>query len=211
MMYTLYGTDESGSCMIEIALQRCAVPWHRVDASSWHDGEGSEALARINPLKQIPTLVMPDGQVLTESAAILIHLGLAFPDAHLLSGDRAQIIRGLVYIAANCYSAIGIIDYPQRWLGEAPEAVQAQLVCGTRRYLHQAWVVFAEQFAEQLFVDNGEPNALGIMAAAVSRWDAAREALSAVAPGFAHTLARVDADPGVAPVFARHWPQWTVS
>ena len=134
---------------------------------------------------------------------------LGLPDAP--SGDRAQIIRGLVYIAANCYSAIGIIDYPQRWLGEAPEAVQAQLVCGTRRYLHQAWVVFAEQFAEQLFAHNGEPNALGIMAAAVSRWDAAREALSAVAPGFAHTLARVDADPGVAPVFARHWPQWTVS
>lgn len=211
MMYTLYGTDESGSCMIEIALQRCAVPWHRVDASSWHDGEGSEVLARINPLKQIPTLVMPDGQVLTESAAILIHLGLAFPDAHLLSGDRAQIIRGLVYIAANCYSAIGIIDYPQRWLGDAPEAVQTQLVCGTRRYLHQAWVVFAEQFAEQLFANNGEPNALGIMAAAVSRWDAAREALSAVAPGFVRTLARVDADPGVAPVFARHWPQWTAS
>lgn len=73
-MYTLYGTDDSGSCMIEIALPRCAVPWHRVDASSWQDGEGSAALARINPLKQIPTLVTPDGQVLTESAAILIHL-----------------------------------------------------------------------------------------------------------------------------------------
>lgn len=67
-MYTLYGIDESGSCMIEIALQRCAVAWRRIDA-----------LARINPLKQIPTLVTPEGQVLTESAAILIHLGLGFP------------------------------------------------------------------------------------------------------------------------------------
>ena len=75
-MYTLYGIDESGSCMIEIALQRCAVPWRRVDAASWAEGEGSDELARINPLKQVPTLVTPDGQVLTESAAILIHLGL---------------------------------------------------------------------------------------------------------------------------------------
>lgn len=210
-MYTLYGIDESGSCMIEIALQLCAVPWRRVDAASWADGEGSDELARINPLKQVPTLVTPDGQVLTESAAILIHLGLAFPDAYLLSGDRAQIIRGLVYIAANCYSAIGIIDYPQRWLGNADEALQAQLAAGTRRYLHQAWVVFAEQFAGQLFAPNGEPNALGIMAAAVSRWDQAREALSALAPGFAQTLAQVDVDPIVAPVFARHWPDWEVS
>lgn len=210
-MYTLYGIDESGSCMIEIALQRCAVPWRRVDASSWEDGEGSDALARINPLKQIPTLVTPDGQVMTESAAILIHLGLEFPDANLLAGNRAQILRGLVYIAANCYSAIGIIDYPQRWLGNADEAVQGQLITGTRRYLHQAWVIFANQFADQLFAPDNTPNALGIMAAAVSRWDEAREVLSSLAPSFAQTLAQVDADPVVAPVFARHWPQWKVS
>lgn len=206
-MYTLYGTDDSGSCMIEIALPRCAVPWHRVDASSWQDGEGSAALARINPLKQIPTLVTPAGQVLTESAAILIHLGLEFPAANLLAGNRGQILRGLVYIAANCYSAIGIIDYPQRWLGNADEAAQAQLISGTRHYLHQAWRVFADQFADQLFAPDQQPNALGIMAAAVSRWDAAREALQDSRPAFAQTLARVDADPLVAPVFARHWPQ----
>ena len=206
-MYTLYGIVESGSCMIEIALQRCAVPWRRIDASSWEDSEGSDALARINPLKQIPTLVTPDGQVLTESAAILIHLGLEFPASELLAGNRAQILRGLVYIAANCYSAVGIIDYPQRWLGHVDDAAQAQLVSGTRRYLHQAWVVFAEQFADQLFAPGDVPNALGIMAAAVSRWDAAREVLNNLAPGFAQTLARVDADPVVAPVFARHWPQ----
>lgn len=206
-MYTLYGIDESGSCMIEIALQRCAVPWRRIDASSWEDTEGSDALARINPLKQIPTLVTPDGKVLTESAAILIHLGLEFPASDLLAGNRAQILRGLVYIAANCYSAVGIIDYPQRWLGNVDEAAQAQLVSGTRRYLHQAWVLFAEQFADQLFAPGNVPNALGIMAAAVSRWDAAREVLSNLAPGFAQTLAQVDADPVVAPVFARHWPQ----
>ncbi|KWU52825.1 glutathione S-transferase family protein [Pseudomonas sp. R11F] len=210
-MYTLYGTDDSGSCMIEIALQRCAVPWHRVEASSWQEGEGTEALARINPLKQIPTLVTPDGQVLTESAAILIYLGMAFPASDLLAGNRAQILRGLLYITANCYSAIGIIDYPQRWLGNADEALQAQLVSGTRRYLHQAWVVFADQFAEQLFAPGNVPNALGIMAAAVSHWDEAREVLTALAPSFAQSLAHVDADPIVAPVFARHWPLWEVS
>ena len=210
-MYTLYGIDESGSCMIEIALQRCAVPWRRIDAASWAEGAGSDELARINPLKQVPTLLTPDGQVLTESAAILIHLGLEFPAAELLAGNRAQIIRGLVYIAANCYSAIGIIDYPQRWLGNVNETVQAQLVTGTRRYLHQAWVVFADQFAGQLFASNDTPNALGLMAAAVSRWDESREALNGLAPGFAQSLAQVDADPVVTPVFARHWPDWRVS
>jgi len=81
------------------------------------------------------------------------------------------------------------------------------LISGTRDYLHQAWRVFADQFADQLFAPDQQPNALGIMAAAVSHWDAAREALQASRPAFAQTLARVDADPLVAPVFARHWPQ----
>ncbi|WP_350614958.1 glutathione S-transferase [Pseudomonas sp. HY7a-MNA-CIBAN-0227] len=207
-MYTLYGTQGTGSCIIEIALQRCGVPWCQVDACSWEDTPGSEALARVNPLKQIPTLQLPDGSVLTESAAILIHLGLVFPASNLLPGDRAQVIRGLVYIAANCYSAIGIIDYPERWLASADQAMQAQLIAGARQRLHLAWDVFADQFAGQLFASQSVPNALGVMAAAVSRWAGGRDALQQSRPEFAWTLAQIDIEPLVAPVFARHWPDW---
>ena len=207
-MYTLYGTQSSGSCIVEIALQRCGVPWQQVDASPWGDGAGIEALGQINPLRQIPTLQLSDGSVLTESAAILIHLGLAYPASDLLSGHRAQIIRGLVYIAANCYSAITIIDYPQRFLADADETVQAQLIAGTQQKLHRTWQVFAEQFAGQLFTPQGLPNALGIMAAAVSRWEGVRDVLQHSHPACAQALAQVDADPQVAPVFAWHWPDW---
>lgn len=146
--------------------------------------------------------------MLTESAAILIHLGLAYPASDLLSGHRAQIIRGLVYIAANCYSAITIIDYPQRFLADADETVQAQLIAGTQQKLHRTWQVFAEQFAGQLFTPQGLPNALGIMAAAVSRWEGVRDVLQHSHPACAQALAQVDADPQVAPVFAWHWPDW---
>ncbi|NWC96021.1 MULTISPECIES: glutathione S-transferase N-terminal domain-containing protein [unclassified Pseudomonas] len=206
-MYTLYGTQGTGSCIIEIALQRCSVEWRQVDACSWEHSAGSEALARINPLKQIPTLQLPDGSVLTESAAILIHLGLQFPASGLLPEAPTQVIRGLVYIAANCYSAIGIIDYPERWTDSAEAQQHEQLVSGTRRRLHGAWEVFADQFADQLFTPAQGPNALGVMAAAVSRWAGGREALQQSRPGFARVLAQVDTDPDVAPVFARHWPR----
>ena len=60
---------------------------------------GLEELRRINPLAQIPTLVLDDGSALTESAAILIHLGLAHPESGLIASDQArgaQQIRGLV-------------------------------------------------------------------------------------------------------------------
>jgi hypothetical protein len=74
---------------------------------------------------------LPDGSVLTESAAILIHLGLTFPESNLLPdnpADRDQAIRGLAYIVSNCYAAIGIIDYPERWLAEADESSRQNLM-----------------------------------------------------------------------------------
>ena len=44
---------------------------------------------------QIPTLLLEDGQVLTESAALLIRLGMAYPASGLLPTEPTQCIRGL--------------------------------------------------------------------------------------------------------------------
>ena len=106
-MLTLYGTQGSGSAAAEAGLDVVGLAYRKVDAASWKPTPGFEELKRVNPLAQIPTLVLDDGSVLTESAAILIHLGLAYPESGLLAGEpsrRAQQIRGLVYIAANCYA-----------------------------------------------------------------------------------------------------------
>src|SRR4029453_13421465 len=121
-MYTLYGSQGSGAAAAEAALVLANIPFRMVDAASWQPGPGLDELTRMNPLAQIPTLVLPDGSVMTESAAILVHLGLAHPGSELLPADatpRAQIVRGLVYVAANCYAAIGVIDYPERWCKDA--------------------------------------------------------------------------------------------
>ena len=95
-MYTLFGSKASGSASVECALEMTGVPYRIVEAASWEDNAALAELARANPLKQIPTLVLPDGTVLTESAAILMHLGFAFPSAGLLSSvptDRDLALR----------------------------------------------------------------------------------------------------------------------
>jgi len=83
-MYTLVGFQGSGSAAVEIALELCGAPYRIVSAASWEPSSAIMELEKLNPLKQIPTLQLPDGSVLTESAAILIHLGLAFPATNLL-------------------------------------------------------------------------------------------------------------------------------
>jgi len=112
MMLMLYGAKGSGSAAIEAALTLAGVRFRSVKAATWEPGPGLRKLKRVNPLAQIPTLVLDDGTVMSESAAILIWLGVRYPKAGLLPAKPAQAIRGLVFLAANCYAAIGIIDYP---------------------------------------------------------------------------------------------------
>ena len=149
-MYTLFGAKGSGSAAVEVALESCGLPFTIVRAASWEKDSAIEELRKVNPLLLVPTLVLPDGGVMTESAAILLHLGLDVPAARALlpqdAGARAQSIRGLVFIAAHCYSAIGIMDYPQRWTTATDEAGLDSVRQGTRRQLHRNWEIFADTF-----------------------------------------------------------------
>ncbi|MEO8535932.1 MAG: glutathione S-transferase [Betaproteobacteria bacterium] len=209
-MYTLYGKAGSGSAAIEVALTIARQPFRPVETASWAQNDDYDALLAVNPLGQIPTLVLDDGSALSESAAILIHLGTVHPDSRLLPdspSDRAQAIRGLVYIAANCYSAISIIDYPERWCADADgdEAVQQRIRAGTRARLHRHWELFADLFSGTPCLAGDPPAALALLAAVVSKWSGARPHLEQQRPAFHETLRRIDSHPDVAPVFARHW------
>ncbi len=100
-MYTLYGKKGSGSASTQAALEIIGAPYRIVETASWETNEAFVDLLKVNPLGQIPTLVLEDGSALSESAAILIHLGSAHPEAGLLPQDlsaRAQAMRGLVFI-----------------------------------------------------------------------------------------------------------------
>jgi GST-like protein len=220
--YVLYGSRNSGSAAVEAALEMAKAPYRIVDAATWRKKDNAATFAqlqRVNPLHQIPTLVTPDGTVLSESAAILIHLGLAHPRAKLLpaaASQRAQAIRALVFIAANCYAAIGVIDYPQRWHGMGDKSADERLRKGARRRLHKLWCVFADTFAAEAgkkktaFLFGAQPGAADLLAAVVSRWSGTRKHLAKQRPAFHALLGRIDAHPGVAPVIERHWGAGTV-
>lgn len=204
----LYGSRGSGSAAIECALARCGLNYEVVRASSWEPDSARAALAQINPLEQIPTLVLADGTVLTESAAILIHLGLRYPESGLLPAQpvaRAQAIRGLVFIAANCYAAVSVGDFPERWTTATDQPAHEAVRQAARRQLHRDWEIFADQFPATPCLSGATPGALDYLAAVVSKWSGSRAHLAAARPGFAATLALIETDALVAQVFARHW------
>lgn len=207
-LHVLYGSAGSGSAAIEAALEIAGQPYRVVSAATWDEASDLAALRRVNPLQQIPALVFPDGAVMTESAAILIELGLRDPASALLPTDpaqRAHVLRGLVYLAANCYAAIGIVDYPERWLPEADAATGRLRDAATAR-LHLLWERFADVFEPAPFLGGERLSALDLLACVVSRWSGARAHLRAQRPLWAPVLDRIEQHPVVGVVCARHWP-----
>jgi GST-like protein len=210
-MYTLFGFKGSGSASVECALEMTGAPYRIVDAASWEKNDALAELERVNPLKQIPTLQLPGGEILSESAAILMHLGVAFPKSGLLPESQVErdvVLRGLVYIAANCYPCITILDYPERFTTATDDSSLAAVRNGTNARLHHHWDIFAHLYpvADGRFIGGDHPGALDLYAAVVSRWAGTRKHAKAARPAFAALLDRIEAHPAVAPVWARHWP-----
>jgi GST-like protein len=209
-MYTLFGFKNSGSAAVECALEMTGAAYRIVETASWEQNDALAELERVNPLKQIPTLQLPDGTVLTESAAILMHLGLAFPHSGLLSeapSERDLALRGLVYIAANCYSCISVIDYPERYTTATNDAARKAVRDGAKARLHQHWDIFADLYpvADERFIAGDQPGALDLLAAVVSKWSGTRKHVKTSRPAFSALLERIDSHPAVALVFGRHW------
>lgn len=213
-MYTLFATAGSVGCAaVDAALHLCNVPFETVEAAPWTESPGRDRLKAANPLVQIPTLQGTGGELLTETAAILIHLGLTHPEARLLPADaaaRATHLRGLVYLAANVYPAITLIDFPERFCQDCTEDEAQRIRAQTRRHLHGLWEVFADSVAappSAAFLAGDAPGALDLMAAALTKCFGTRPHLAAARPSFAALLSRIDTHPRFADTERRYWPQ----
>jgi GST-like protein len=111
-----------GGLIVEAAYATAGVPLE-IDDIAWDDvGPDSRRLAALNPLGQVPTLVLADGAVMTESAAMLLHLAELAPKSKLAPppGDsqRAAFLRWLAFLVAAVYPTFTYGDAPARWVGD---------------------------------------------------------------------------------------------
>src|SRR5690348_4521262 len=126
MTYTLYGDLGSGAFSAEAALAEAGAPYNFELVSLEKNEQKQPAFLAINPSGKIPALRLPEGDVVTESAAILLTVADFYPQARLLpphgSAPRALGYRWLAFMAGEIYPFVEIVDYPERFVAEPREA-----------------------------------------------------------------------------------------
>ena len=205
---TVYGARGSGSVAVEAPLKLLGVPYELVDAPAELSEAFDATIEVVNPMKQVPALVLPSGEVMTESAAMLIGLADLHPQARMAptptDPKRAQYLRWMVYIPAAIYSIYWVRDVPSR-LAADPEAEKV-IMQRTAERIADCWRMMDEQVTPGRYILGDELSVLDIYVAVVSRWTPRRRRFYEVAPKMADVVRRVDAEPSLADFWAERFP-----
>ena len=208
--YVVYGAAGSGSVPVEAALTLLGLPYEVVEAPTWR-GEAEQAkVAPVNPMRQVPALVLPSGAVMTESAAILIWLADTYAPGDLAPApdapERPAFLRWMVFVPASIYAMFWVRDVPSRLAGEDP-AQQALIKERTAERIAECWRAMGEQLkpaGDYLLGDR--PTVLDLYVTVVSRWSPGRRRFYAEAPALEPVVRRVDADPRLQALWAERFP-----
>jgi GST-like protein len=169
--YELIGSRGCGSAIVEAALRLAGLDTHLTDLPYLKPGPGRDRLLRLNPLGQVPTLILPGGAVLTESAAMILHLNDVAPHANLApalgSFQRVRFFELLVRLTSAVYPTFTYGDEPERWTGPGEAARRLRAATDERR--QTLWHSIEQQVGAP-HVLGDQFSALDLYVAVMTRW-----------------------------------------
>lgn len=206
----LYGARGCGSVVVEAAFTLLGEEYDYVEAEPWTPSAATDALKALNPLVQVPTLLLPDGTVMTESVAILLWLTERHPGALAPApGDpqRARFLRWLVYLPAAIYPMYTVGDFCDRWV--PGETAQAALKLATIDRTLACWRLMEQELKPQpgqWLLGTADWTVLDLYIAMMTHWRPRRASIGEVAPGIVAVAERVEADPRLHDFWRHHFP-----
>ncbi|TPM36144.1 glutathione S-transferase family protein [Mesorhizobium sp. B2-3-4] len=196
------------SVPIEAALELLKLPYRVEECSPWESEEQADKLRTINPMIQVPALVLPSGRLMTESAAILIWLADNTPEGRLAPAlsdpARGEFLRWMTFVSSAVYALYWIADNPSRVLErpEDHEEIRARLF----ERIARCWAFMGNQLRPGRYLLGQELSVLDLYVATASRWSPGRRRFNEVAPSLADAVSRVDADPRLASLWSHRYP-----
>lgn len=206
MRYTIFGDKRSGAYSAEAALAEAGAPFEFKTVSLKNNEQRASEFLALNPSGKLPALKLPGGEIVTESAAILLTIAERHPEASLLpphaSFARAECYRWIAFMASEIYPMVEIEDHPERFApdGSDPEGLRAKAV----DRLHARMLTIEKAVAGPWLLSTGF-SAADIYLSMFSQWTHPREWREANLPRVMALTAAVAARPKAGPVWQRHF------
>jgi GST-like protein len=206
-MYHLFGRRGWGSVLVEAQLAWYGLPYQIAEVDDLFTSRAArERLSEVNPVAQLPTLVLPDGTVMTESAAITLYLADITESALVPSPGhvtRPRFLRWLIFLVTNIYPTFTYADDPSRFV--TGKAAQAAFKESVDDYAKRLWRIVEQASAGPWFL--GEHfSAIDIYIAAMTRWRPRRAWFAEHCPRLSAIALAADAQPKLVAVWERNYP-----
>lgn len=208
-MFKLYWAPNTGAFAPQVALQEAATPYQLVPVNLAAGEHRAPAFLALNPRGEIPVLQAPDGLLLTESAAIVLHIADCYPAAELLpapgSVERARTYRWLLYAATSLYGAFLRYYHPERVIAQpaAEEAVKQAALAEVRA----GWAILAADLQDGPFVLGTRYSIVDTYLVMLAYWDPDPVTLFGLFPALARLCQAVRRRPAVAALWDDNFPQ----
>jgi glutathione S-transferase/GST-like protein len=126
-MYKLYWAQGSGAMAPQALFEEIGAEYEKIVIDFEKEEHKSDEFLSVNPMGQIPALVLPDGTLMTETAAMLVQIVDRHPEAKLAplagSAERARFARWLFFLASNVYPTTLRFYYSERYSTD-PDAAE---------------------------------------------------------------------------------------
>jgi glutathione S-transferase len=192
--------------VVEAALEEIGAPYEVITVRQDAAQHPLPEYFGINPLGQVPSLQLPDGSIMTESAAIAIYLCDKHPEAGLApdpqSDLRAPFLRWMIFLATNVYMSDLRVYYPHRYTSqpETSDAVKAAAIDAMAR----EWKIYADALGAKRYTLGDRFSIVDVYAAVLATWNLDVPAFFRLHPNVRDLHDRVVARPAVARVWKRH-------
>ena len=202
--WRVIGCRGCGSVIVEAALVLAGIAYDREEVDYNQPGPARDRLLALNPLCQVPTVVLPDGSVMTESAAIVLHLDEQAPAAGLLPAAtdplRREALRWLMFLIAAVYPTFTYGDDPEKWIGEAGPRLR-DATFAHREVLWQQ----LERVASGPWFLGARFSILDVYVSVMTRWRPRRAWFAEMCPKLTAVAVALDDDPRLRALWAANF------